>query len=243
MYMKYLLLALPATLVATSAFGQTIEFSGRANAGFSKFGGSTTAATTAIVSTNDGTSESARAVNPYGQHLGTGFGASVRAQRVGKIGLLTAFDLGFDWMQARTDVNYIYYNSSTANNSRTATGRVSLYTPAITAFAGVGWRLGRDSKLKLDALVGPELAYVLTATEKGDGASSVNGGWSSDLSRSPANRLDFRLRGDLTVWRNNVGLTASYSYGFANYQPATNTTASPDASVRLLRAGLAYRFK
>ena len=241
--MKYLLLALPATLLATSAFGQTIEYSGRANAGFSKFGGSNATSTTAIVSTNDGTSESSRAVNPYGSRLGTGFGASVRAQRVGKIGLLTAFDLGFDWMQARTDVNYIYYNSSTgASSSRTATGKVSLYTPAITAFAGVGWRLAGE-KLKLDALVGPELAYVLNANEKGDGASTVNGSWSSDLSRSPANRLDFRLRGDLTVWRNNVGLTASYSYGFANYQPATSALASPDASGRLLRGGLAYRFK
>jgi hypothetical protein len=241
--MKYLLLALPATLLATSAFGQTIEFSGRATAGFSEFRGSNATTTTAIVSTNDGTSESSRAVNPYGKRLGTGFGASVRAQRVGKIGLLTAFDLGFDWMQARTDVNYIYYNSSAgASSSRTASGKVSLYTPAITAFAGAGWRLAGE-KLKLDALVGPELAYVLNATEKGDGASTVNGGWNSDLSRPPANRLDFRLRGDVTVWRDRVGLTASYSYGFANYQPATSALANPDASVRLARVGLAYRFR
>ncbi|RZK52743.1 MAG: hypothetical protein EOO59_13275 [Hymenobacter sp.] len=197
--MKYLLLALPATLLATSAFGQTIEYSGRATAGFSEFRGDNATTTTAIVSTNDGSSESSRAINPYGKRLGTGFGASVRAQRVGKIGLLTAF-------------------------------------------AGAGWRLGGE-KLKLDALVGPELAYVLNATEKGSGTSSVNGGWSSDLSRSPANRLDFRLRGDVTVWRDRVGLTASYSYGFANYQPGTTTVPSPDASVRLARVGLAYRFR
>ena len=240
--MKYLLLALPATLLATSAFGQTIEYSGRANASFSEFRGDNATTTTAIVSTNDGSSETARAVNPYGKHLGAGFGASVRAQRVGKIGLLTAFDLGFDWMQTRADVNYIYYNNSTSSYSHTASGLVHLYTPAITAFAGAGWRLGGE-KMKLDALVGPELAYVLNATEKGDGAAPVNGGWSSDLSRSPANRLDFRLRGDVTIWRDRVGLTGSYSYGFANYQPATAALASPDASVRLVRVGLAYRLK
>lgn len=143
-------------------------------------------------------------------------------------------------MQARADVNSSYYNSATNSSTRTGTGTVQLYTPAITAFGGVGWRLA-GPKLALDALLGPELAYVLDAREKGSGASSVNGSWSSDLARQPANRLDFRLRGDLTVWRERVGLTASYANGFANYQPATAATTSPDAKVRLLRVGLAYR--
>ena len=240
--MKYLLLALPATLLASQAFGQTIEFSGRANANFSEFRGETATTTTTIVSSNDGTSESSRAVNPYGKQLGTGFGASVRAQRVGKTGFLTAFDLGFDWLQARTKVDAIYYNSTVSSYSRTASGLVHLYTPSVTAFAGAGWRL-QGQKLALDALVGPELAYVFNAKERGSGSSPVNGGWSSDLQRVPANRLDFRLRGDLTIWRSRVGLTAGYSLGFSNYQPATSSVINPDANVRVVRAGLAYRLK
>jgi len=96
--------------------------------------------------------------------------------------------------------------------------------------------------LALDAVVGPELAYVLNAREVGSGSSSVNGAWSIDVSRLPASRLDFGLRGDLMVWRNQVGLMASFSTGFANYQPATILVTSPDASVRLARLGLAYRF-
>ncbi|MFD1871528.1 hypothetical protein [Hymenobacter bucti] len=240
--MKYLLLALPATLLATQAFGQHIEYSARANAGFSAFrGANATTTTTVSTSTTDG-AESSRAVNPYGKRLGTGAGISLRAQRVGKAGLLTAFDLGFDWMQARTDVNAIYYSSASTSYSRPATGTVHLYTPSITAFLGAGWRLGGE-KLALDAVVGPELAYVLNAREIGEGSSSVNGGWRTDLSRAPANRLDFRLRGDLTVWRNRVGLLASYSLGFANYQAATTSVPSPDAAVRVARVGLAYRFK
>ena len=238
--MKYFLLALPATLVATQAFGQHIEYSARANAGFSEYRGDNATLTTAISTT--GSTETSRAVNPYGKRLGTGAGASLRAQRVGKAGLLTAFDLGFDWMQARTNVNYISYSSAAGSYDRTASGTVHLYTPAITAFLGAGWRLGGE-KLALDALVGPELAYVLNAKEKGSGDSSVNGGWSTDLSRPPANRLDFRLRGDVTIWRNQVGLMASFSTGFANYQPATTSIPSPDAMVRLARVGLAYHFK
>jgi hypothetical protein len=240
--MKYLLLALPATLFANQAFGQQIEFSGRATAGFSEFRGDNATKTTTVVSTGSNGTESSRAVNPYGKKLGVGAGVSLRAQRVGKAGLLTAFDLGFDWMNARTDVNYIYYNTATSSYSRTASGLVHLYTPSITAFVGVGWRL-RGEKLELDGLVGPELAYVLNATEKGSGASDTNGGWSSDVQRVPDNRLDFRLRGDLTVWRSRVGLTASYSYGFANYQPGTSAVPNPDASLRIARIGLAYRLK
>jgi hypothetical protein len=242
MHMKHYLLAAPALLLAAPAVGQTIEFSGRATAGFSEFRGGTTTTSTAVVTTNTGTAESSRAFNPYGQKTGIGFGASVRAQRVGQAGLLTALDLGFDWMQARADVSSIYYNSPTGSTTRTASGTVRLYTPALTAFGGVGWRLA-GSKLALDALVGPELAYVFDAREKGDGSSAVNGSWSSDAIRTPANRLDFRLRGDLTVWRNRAGLTASYSNGFANYQPTNSSPTSPDASVRLLRVGLAYRLK
>jgi hypothetical protein len=240
--MKHYLLAVPALLLAVPVLGQTIEFSGRATAGFSKFGGGTATTTTPVVTTNDGTSESSRAFNPYGNKIGTGFGVSVRAQRVGKAGLLTALDLGFDWMQARADVSSIYYNSPTGSATRTASGTVRLYTPAVTAFGGVGWRLA-GQKLALDALVGPELAYAFNAREKGDGSSTVNGGWTSDVTRTPDARLDFRLRGDLTIWRDRAGLTFSYSNGFANYQPASATTTSPDASVRLLRVGLAYRLK
>lgn len=240
--MKYLLLALPATLVATQAFGQHLEYSARANAGFSEFRGANATETTAVSTTSANGTESSRVVNPYGKRLGEGAGASLRAQRVGKTGLLTAFDLGFDWMQARADVTAIYYNSSSASYTRAATGKVHLYTPSVTAFLGAGWRLGGE-KLALDALVGPELAYVLNAREVGDGSSAINGSWRTDLSRPPANHLDFRLRGDLTVWRSRVGLMASYSTGFANYQPATTSIANPDASVRIARVGLAYRFK
>jgi hypothetical protein len=160
---------------------------------------------------------------------------------VGKAGLLTALDLGFDWMQARTDVTYIYYNGATSYD-RPASGKVQLYTPALTAFGGVGWRVA-GAKYALDALVGPELAYAFNAREKGEGATSVNGSWRTDLQRVPANRLDFRLRGDLTLWRSRVGLAFSYSNGFANYQPTALSAASPNAQLRLLRVGLAYRLK
>jgi hypothetical protein len=239
--MKYLLLALPATLFATQAFGQQVEYSGRATASFSEFRGSN-AATTTSVNYTTANSDNSRAVNPFGKQLGTGGGLSLRAQRVGKVGLLTAFDLGYDLMQARTTINYLNYSSTVVNYGRTATGVNRLYLQAATAFAGVGWRLGMDKKLQLDALVGPELAYVVTAREIGNGTTST-GDWETDVKRSTANSLDFRLRGDVTVWRGQVGLAASYSWGFTNYATGIPNVADPQASIRSVRVGLAYRLK
>ncbi|MVN79136.1 hypothetical protein GO988_22630 [Hymenobacter sp. HMF4947] len=238
--MKYLLLALPATLLATQAFGQQIEYSGRANASFSNFRG-TNATTSSVVNYNTADLGSSSTFNPYGKHLGAGFGASGRVQRVGKAGLLTAFDLGYDFMQARTTITSVNYNNTVAGYNRTTSATTHLYTQTISAFAGAGWRL-RGKALELDALVGPELAYLLTARETSSGVTTT-GEWSTDAKHSAANSLDFRLRGDLTVWRKRVGLAASYAYGFTNYEPSTSAISSPQANVGLIRVGLAYRLK
>ena len=241
--MKYLLLALPITLFAPKAFGQQIEYSGRANANYTRFDGNNAVSTSSInYNTNAAGGEDSRTTNPFGKKYGVGFGASVRAQRVGKAGLLTAFDLGYDWANSRTPINYIYYSSAGSNYGHAASGTAHLYVQTVSAFAGVGWRL-RGQKLELDALVGPELAYVLTARDKGEGTSDINGGWHTDLPRSTANSLDCRVRGDVTIWRGNVGLATSYDYGFTNYEPATTSTTSPEAYARSYRLGLAYRLK
>ena len=238
--MKYLLLALPPVLFATQAFGQHLEYAGRANASFSNFRGAN-AASSSVVNYNASELGTSSTVDPYGKHLGAGFGASVRAQRVGKAGLLTALDLGYDYMQARTTISSVNYNNSVASYNRATTATTHLYTQSLAAFAGAGWRL-QGKALALDALLGPELAYVLTARETSSGTTTT-GQWSTDTKRSPANSLDFRLRGDLTVWRKRVGLAASYSYGFTNYAPASSATTNPQAYAEAVRVGLAYRLK
>lgn len=241
--MKHLLLALPLGLLGLPALGQTVEYSGRATASFGQFKGDDAVSTTAVSQANNvPNSESSRAANPYGSTLGVGGGLGLRAQYVAKYKVLAAFDLGYDFIQSRAGVSTVNYNSTVLPYSRTGSGTVHLYTQAITAFGGVGYRLG-SGKMALDLLVGPELAYVVTAQEEGSGTDSNGSGWSTSIARKPANRLDFRLRGDATLWVKQVGLVASYSYGFTNYMPGTTATPYPDASLRLIRVGLAYRLK
>jgi hypothetical protein len=244
--MKYLLLALPLGALALPAFGQHVEYSGRATVSFGGYRGDNSTATTAVnLSNNVPNSESSRAVNPYGSSLGVGGGLAVRAQYVAKFKALAAFDLGYDFINSKADVNSLYYNSTVQPFTRTGTGSVHLFTHAITAFGGVGYRLGsgEGKKMSLDLLVGPELAYAVAQQESGSGTDSNGSGWSTSLSRTPANRFDFRLRGDVTLWVKQVGLVGSYSYGFTNYQPGTTSVRYPDTEMKLIRAGLAYRFK
>jgi len=244
--MKHLLLALPLGLLVLPALGQKIEYSGRATVGFGGFRGDNTTATTVVnLSNNVPNSESSRAVNPYGSTSGVGGGLALRAQYVAKFKALAAFDLGYDFINSKADVNTLYYNSTVLPYTRSGSGSVHLFTHAITAFGGVGYRLGggEGQKLALDLLVGPELAYAVALQESGSGADSNGSAWSTSLARTPANRLDFRLRGDATLWVKQLGLVGSYSYGFTNYQPGTTSVRYPDAEIKLIRVGLAYRFK
>lgn len=244
--MKHLLLALPLGLLAVPVLGQQIEYSVRGGATFAQYHGNTAVGSTNVQDANGVPgAESSRAVNPYGQHLGVGGSLGLRVTRQEKFKLLTAFDLGYELLQTRADINNINYNSTVVAYSRRGTGVVRLYTQAVTAFAGVGYRLGGgEHKLALDAMVGPELAYLTTARESAKGnATDYNTSYSSDLVRTPDNRLGFRLRGELTLWVKKLGVVGSYSYGFTNHMPSSSATPNPDAALAVLRAGLAYRFK
>ena len=239
--MKYLLI-LPATLLATAAFGQHLEYSARGSATAANFRGDDAASTSFVQYGATPASGGRYTQNPYGKGTGIGFGAGVRVQRVGKTGLLAAFDLGYDLLHTQTDITRLNDNSTVSSTSQSASGTTHLYTQYLTGFAGVGYRL-QGEKYALDGLVGPELAYVLRSLDYGSGTRANTIGWSTNLNRPPAHNLDFRLRADITLWRSRVGLAASYSYGFTNYYPGTSTVPNPQAYANALRLGLAYRLK
>lgn len=239
--MKYLLI-LPATLLASAAFGQSLEYSVRGSATASNFRGDN-AASNSVVQYGTSAAEGGRYTqNPYGKDTGAGFGVGVRAQRIGKTGFLTALDLGYDLLHTKTDISRLNDNGTVSSTSQLASGTTHLYTQYLTGFAGAGWQ-AKGEQYSLDALAGPELAYVLRSLDYGSGTRANTIAWSTNTNRTPANKLDFRLRADLTLWRSRVGLAASYSYGFTNYYPSSATVPDPQAYSNALRLGLAYRLK
>lgn len=240
--MKKLLYLLPWLALACPALAQHTELIGRAGGNLAWFGGRSAAATSFI---NYGTYRGVTGSytnSPYGSRAGVGFGLGGRVLRVTRPGVLLAFDLGYDWQQARTSVTGVsYFNADLLAQVQTqyaADGSTHYRTQNVSAFLGVGYR-ARLPGVAVDVLAGPELASVSGGHEKGSG--TFNGTeWAVDQSRNPSYPLDTRLRADLTVWRGRAGLNASYSLGFLNYEGGFIGGRS-EVYARSLRLGLAYR--
>ena len=240
--MKKCLLLLPLLALSVPATAQRTEIIGRAGLGLFRFGGKSAESTSFINYYSRG--ENGYTNSPYGSRLGTGVALGGRVQHVGTRQGLLALDLGYEWLRSRTSITELYYSPATTSSFRgsySADGSTSLYTQNLTAFLGLGHHF-TVGPVAIDALVGPELAYVFSFHEKGSGTYNGNLEWTTNQRNRAANRGDARLRADATLWYNRVGLNASYSHGFLNYQSGL-VGASPQVYARTLRLGLAYRLR
>ena len=240
--MKKHVLLLPLLALTIPAVAQHTEIIGRAGLGLFRFGGKSAESTSFVNYYSRG--ENGYTNSPYGSRLGTGVALGGRVQHVGtREGLLT-LDLGYEWLRSRTSITELYYSpamTSSYMGSYRADGSTSLYTQNLTAFLGLGHRFKAGS-VAVDAFVGPELAYVFGTREKGSGTYNGNLTWATDQHYRSANRTDLRLRADATVWCHRLGLNASYSHGFVNYQEGL-VGGSPKVYARVLRLGIAYRLR
>ena len=238
-------LLLPLLLLgpALPAAAQTCEIVGRACLGLMRFGGPDAQSASFVNYIPDDASFS-YTNSPYSRRPGAGVAPGLRVQRVGAHRGLLALDLGYEWLRSRTNVTEVLYSPSLYSSFRgaySADGSTHLVSQNLTAFLGFGHRFELGA-VAVDALVGPELAYVFGLREKGSGTYNGDKNWETDLRDRAANRFDVRLRADATAWYHRIGLNASYSHGLINYQSGLKG-ASPEVYARILRAGLAYRLR
>ncbi|MDB5235018.1 MAG: hypothetical protein JWR44_2011 [Hymenobacter sp.] len=228
-------LILPLLALAGPVTAQHSELIGRAGVGLMQFGGANAVGTSQV---NYGGYGGGYTNTPYGSRLGTGFAIGFRVQHVGQRQGVLAFDLGYDWLRSRTAIDYINFYDP-LNGPQSANGTTHLQTQNVTGFLGLGRRF-QGNIITIDALLGPELAYVFNFHEKGNGTYDGGSDWATDVRNRAPNRFDFRLRADATAWCRRLGFNASYSYGLLNYQSGL-IGASPEVYSRTLRVGLAYR--
>lgn len=235
---KYLLL--PLLALAMPAAAQHTELMGRAGLGLMQFGGPDAVNASFVNYTDDfGYTNS-----PYGHKLGTGFAVGGRVQRVGARNGLLVFDLGYELLRSRTAVTSVFYSSNMLSSyvaTYSADGSTYLQSQGLTALLGVGHRFSAG-RIVVDAVAGPELAYVAGFHEKGSGTYDGGQTWKTNQYRSQRLLFDPRLRADATVWCQQFGINASYSYGLMNYQSGM-LGASPEVYARIVRLGLAYRLR
>ncbi|MFD2721426.1 hypothetical protein ACFST9_22115 [Hymenobacter monticola] len=241
--MKKLLL-LPLLTFAAPVAAQHIELQARAGTGLFRFGGAD-AQNASFINYSDFPGAS-YTNSPYGSRWGAGLALGARAVRVGARNGLLAFDLGYEWLQSRTNITGLsaaFPAYSSYRGLYNADGSTALRTQNLTVFVGFGHRFAAGP-LSIDALVGPEVAYVFGLHEKGSGTFDYNGrtAWSTDRDRHLAGHIDPRLRADATLWYQRLGFNASYSHGFWNYQSGL-LGASPKVYSRMLRLGVAYRLR
>lgn len=235
---KYLLL--PLLALALPAAAQHTELIGRAGLGLMQFGGPD-AANSSFVSYS---ADYGFTNSPYGRQLGAGVALGGRVQRVGAHNGLLVLDLGYELLRSRTAVTSVFYSASMLSSyvaTYSADGSTNLRSHGLTMLLGVGRRFSAGN-VKIDAVVGPELAYVTGFREKGEGTFDGGQTWTTNQDRSTKAVVDPRLRADATVWCHQFGFNASYSYGLMNYQSGL-MGASREVYARVLRLGLAYRLR
>jgi hypothetical protein len=241
--MKKCLLLLPLLALAVPAAAQHTDIIGRAGAGLLRFGGEN-AQRVSSVYYFDGEKNGFTSTS-YGGRQGAGIALGGRVQRVAAQQGLLALDLGYEWLQSRTAVTAVDYAAFSYSSSRggpyAATGHTALQNQNLTVFLGLGRRFTAGI-VEVDALVGPEGAYVFDFREKGSGTYDGGKDWSTNRKYLKDSRGDVRLRADATAWVHRVGLNASYSYGLLNYYGKL-TGAEPEAYSRTLRLGLAYQLR
>lgn len=234
------LLPLLLSGLALPAAAQTCEIAGRAGLGLMRFGGPD-AQSASFVSYWPNDAGLSYTSSPYGSQLGAGLALGLRVQRVGANQGLLALDLGYEWLRSRVTITQVAYWPSLASSSRSAysaDGSTHLVSQNLTAFLGFGHRFTLGA-VAIDALAGPELAYVFSFREKGSGTYDGSQAWATDRANRAKNLFDARLRADATAWYHRIGFNASYSHGFINYQGGL-LGASPEVYARILRLGLAY---
>lgn len=242
--MKKCLLLLSLLHLAVAAVAQHTEIIGRAGVGLLRFGGASAEGTSFINYSDNFGAPSGYTNNPYSSRFGVGGTVGGRAQHVGRRNGLLAFDLGYEWLRSRTTITQLYYAPAPYSSFRgayNADGNTFLATQNVAGFLGLGHRF-EVGAVEVDALAGPEVAYVFDFREKGSGTYNGNLPWATDRRNRAANRFDARLRADATAWYHRVGFNASYSHGFLNYQGRQLGGVS-EANVRVLRLGVAYRLR
>ncbi len=235
---------LPLLALAAPVAAQHVEIAGRAGLGLFRFGGRDAASNSFVLYQGNGAGGEGYVNDPYGSRVGMGLALGGRVQRVGSRNGLLTFDLGYEWLRSRTNVNRLLYSPSMYSSfigTYSADGSAALQSKNLTAFLGLGHRI-KGSLVEVDILAGPELAYIYGLREKGSGTYNGSEPWATNFSRSDEYRLDGRLRADITVWYHQLGANASYSYGLLNYQSGLKG-ANSEVYARILRLGLVYRLK
>lgn len=222
----------------TDSFGQKTEIGVSLNSGLFSFTGKS-AESISFINYSDRT-KSGYTNNPYGTKNGLCIGLSGIIKRVSKKKFILGFDLGYEVLRSKIDIDEIsgYTGSSTYNYK--ATGKTFLNYSFINLHPFLGYRL-LTGKINFDLTGGFELGYCVKAEEHGTATAANGVKYSTSVDRKTI-KSDFRPRIQIAADYKKIGAYIGYSFGLANYKSGYIGGIN-ECYARLLRFGLTYRLK
>lgn len=232
--MKRLSLFLLAFVLVTSAYGQSTEYSVHLNSGLFSFGGSSSVRSS-FINVSDVSTVGNYTNNPYGSGMALSYGLAAQVQRVTSSHAIFGIQMGYELLKSSESITSVYEYSPTPIPAH---GQTTLNNRLIDIYPNVGHRFAIDG-LGIDLTAGPEVGFDLSSWEKGK--VTADNATITTYRKLEHPGLDFRLRSSLTVYYNNWGISAGYSYGLRNYAPAMIGAKRGQNYARLIRFGIVYK--
>jgi len=236
--MNKILSILTASFFACNTFAQKTELQVQLNSGLFSYTGKSAVNSTFIIYSDQ--NNKAYTNNPYGSNSGLSLGVSGNIKRVTKKNWLLGADIGLERLRSKTKITEINsYNGSETYNYD-ATGQTYLNNNFLNVQPYFGHRL-MLTQLPIDLSAGLDLAYLLSANEKGKATDQNGKDYTTSEDRKNI-KLDFRPRFQVETKYRKIGLYAGYSMVIKNYK-SSYIGGTFEAYARFLRFGLTYQLK
>ncbi len=228
--------------VSSFLFSQHAEISVGVNSGLFSFRG-----ISAVDHSNINASDFSNGYtnNPYGTKSGLAFGISWDYKYVFKNNLLLGANLGYENLRSKVNINQVMVNTLSFPGSvvinESATGKTNLINNNINFFPYLGYRIPVKN-LNLDISAGADVAFILSAKEKGSATATDNITYETSADRKTIS-TDFRPRIQLNAQYKKYGVYIGYSFGMVNYMKDYIGLGDYEAKSRMLRFGLTYQLK
>jgi predicted nuclease of restriction endonuclease-like (RecB) superfamily len=171
---------------------------------------------------------------------GLSYGLSANIKRVNKYNFVFGFDLGYEILRSKIQVNSVVDYSGMVNYTFDARGQTFLNANFINLNPQIGYRLS-VKQVSIDLLTGYDVAFCLNATEKGKTTTTNGTEFSSSIDRKTINS-DIRLRFQVSTGFKKMGAYIGYSLGLANYKSGYVGGVN-ECYARLFRFGLTCQIK
>ena len=218
---------------------QKTEFGIALNSGLFSFKGPSTTDISSINfsdKTNSGYTN-----NPYGSKFGLCYGISGNIKRVSKNNFIVGFDLGFETLRSKVDIDKVNGSTGTSTYQNFGVGSSHMNLNCINLYPYLGKRFNVQ-ELSFDFLIGVDFAYIVSAYDKG--SLFANNDQVFEISRD-RNTINFDVKPRIQFGLNyrKTAMYVGYSYGLANYHKGFVGALISDSHSEMIRFGLMHKIK